>query len=132
MSSYIDSSVFLRRYVREQVEAVPAPAPVDILGPTTCRITQVEVLRFLERSPSAVERSLGLALFAHELGQCDVVEVDEFLALRAAIFGGRYSVKSLDAIHLAAAERAACTTFVTGDRRQAAAARALGMAVTEC
>lgn len=132
MSAYIDSSAFLRRYVREDVDAVAAPTLAEIHGPTTCRVTQVEVLRFLERSPSAIERSLGHAVFAHELAQCHVIEIDEALSLRAAAIAGRQGVKSLDALHLAAAERAGCDTLVTGDRRQGRAARTLGLAVVEC
>lgn len=132
MSSYIDSSVFIRRYARERVGAAEPPAVGALDRPVTSRITQVEVLRFLGRADSAVERSLGEVLFAHELGQCEIIELDAALAIRAAQIAAQGAVKSLDAIHLAAAERAGCVVFVTGDRRQGQAASALGMRVMEC
>lgn len=132
MSTYLDSSVFLRRYLRESVDAAPPPELGDIERPTSCRIAQVEVLRGLGRLSSAVERSLGQALFRFEFDHCEVVEIDDALCTCAGDIAAQHSVRSLDAIHLAAAVRAECSAFVTGDRRQAAVARSLGLAVREC
>ena len=132
MSTYLDSSVFLRRYLRESVDAPPPPELGDVGRPTACRIVQVEVLRRLGQLPSAVERSLGQALFRFEFDHCEVVEIDDALCTRAGDIAAEHAMRSLDAVHLAAAMLAECSEFVTGDRRQAAVARSLGMAVREC
>lgn len=132
MSTYLDSSVFLRRYLRESVDAAVPPEFGDVDRPTSCRIVQVEVLRRLGHLSSAVERSLGQALFRFEFDHCEVVEIDDALCTSAGDIAARHSMRSLDALHLAAALRADCSEFVTGDRRQAVAARSLGMAVREC
>lgn len=132
MSTYLDSSVFLRRYLRESVVAAPPPEFGDVDRPTSCRIVQVEVLRRLGQLTSPVERSLGQALFRFEFDHCEVVEIDDALCSRAGDLAAQHSMRSLDAMHLAAALRADCAEFVTGDRRQAAVANALGMAVREC
>jgi uncharacterized protein len=58
--------------------------------------------------------------------------VDELCLARAAEIGCERAVRTLDAIHLAAAERvAAAARFLTFDERQADTARALGLHVVE-
>lgn len=132
MSTYLDSSVFVRRYAGERVGAARPPAPSDVSSPVTCRITQVEVLRVIGRADSTVELAFGDAIFTKEMDACQVVELDEQLAQRAARIAIEHGVRSLDAIHLAAAELMECTAFATGDRRQGRAARELGFSVVDC
>ncbi len=59
-----------------------------------------------------------------------VVPLDAFGLRRASEIGCAQKVRTLDAVHLAAADRfPRPVSFLTFDRRQAAAARALGMDV---
>jgi len=60
-----------------------------------------------------------------------VVELDESTCVRAADFAVTLSIRTLDALHLAAAHRieAPALPFLTYDLRQAQAARSLGWSV---
>jgi predicted nucleic acid-binding protein len=62
--------------------------------------------------------------------RCHVVPVDPACLDRAAELGCRHEIRTLDALHLAAADRLPRPIVVlTFDRRQADAARAMGLVV---
>jgi predicted nucleic acid-binding protein len=67
----------------------------------------------------------------HDLGVLSVVELDEATCETAAPIAELTGVPTLDALHLAAAQRVggAAVPFLTLDLRQAQAARALGLTV---
>jgi hypothetical protein len=79
------------------------------------------------------ERDLGKvrAAFTKDLNVFSIVELDEVTCERAAAVAEVTGVRSLDAMHLAAAQRVggSAVTFVTFDARQAQAARTLGFNV---
>lgn len=131
MTSYIDSSALLKRYVVEPDSAVAAELldadPVLI----TSWVTAVEVRRNLARLLDGAVLRQARAQFNRDLDGFALVLCDEAVALAAAEIGETLGVRSLDAIHLASARRVRDDqlTFVTFDLRQAQAARSLDLIV---
>ncbi len=131
MSLYLDSSALLKRYIDEPDSAdcqrILASDPTWITG----RHTWVEVVRNLARLLSGREQGRLLRAFRDDWTRVNVVELDRTTVEGAAEIAKTYCVCSLDALHLAAAQRVGGTSmpFVTYDIRQAQAARAMGMSV---
>jgi predicted nucleic acid-binding protein len=131
VSLYVDSSALLKRYVSE-----PDSRHADELlrsDPSllTARHTIVEVRRNLTRILSERDASDARASFARDLASIALIELDAETCERAASIAEVTGVRTLDAMHLAAAQRAgaAAVQFLTFDVRQAQAARTLGFTV---
>lgn len=131
MSLYVDSSALLKRYVEEPDSAVAEQHLQSDPDLITGRHTGVEVRRNLarlvdERSLAAVRSS-----FIEDLRTFALVELDETTCESAVAIAELTGVRSLDALHLAAAQRVGGTAipFLTFDLRQAQAARSLGFSV---
>ena len=131
MSTYVDSSALLKRYVEE-----PDSAEADTLlradpALLTARHTVVEVRRNLARLLSGRDLVAARLAFANDLRSFSIVELDEATCESAAMIAETTGVRSLDALHLAAAQRVSApgVGFLTFDLRQAQAARALGLMV---
>jgi predicted nucleic acid-binding protein len=129
MSTYVDSSALLKRYVDE-----PDSAQADLLLGSdhellTARQTIVEVRRNLAGLLSGRDLASARAAFAADLGSISIIELDKVTCESAATTAETIGVRSLDALHLAAAQRVAGPGFgfLTFDVRQAQAARALGL-----
>lgn len=131
MTSYIDSSALLKRYLQEPDSeyATSLIDADDVL--VTSWLTVVEV-----------HRSLTMLLKTPDLGKAKLVVTEDFdkmalvlpdvaTWLAAAEIGVALKVRSLDAVHLACAQRLRIPgiRFVTFDIRQAIAARSLGFSV---
>lgn len=131
MSSYVDSSALLKRYVEE--EDSDACERILLSDPSwiTARHTWVEVLRNLARLLEPGEQARIEAAFRRDWKRMHVVELDRVTCEQAADLAKTQGVRTLDALHLAAAQRVGGPglPFVTYDVRQAQAARALGFAV---
>lgn len=131
MSTYVDSSALLKRYV-EEADSTAADALLRA-DPAllTARHTIVEVRRNLARLLSGRELMAARAVFAADLTSFSVIELDEATCESAALIAETTGVRTLDALHLAAAQRVASpgVGFLTFDLRQAQAARALGLTV---
>ncbi len=128
---FLDTSALLKRYVEEDgstlvlrrmsedpewVVAAVARTEAEI---TLCR------LGFDASEVAAAKRSLG-----EDWERCHVVPIDPACLERAAELGCRYEVRTLDALHLAATDRLPRSlAMLTFDRRQADAARAMGLVV---
>ncbi len=131
MIVYVDSSVLLKRYVDEPDSELAE----DILRAdavlATARHTVVEVRRNLARLLSSVDAESARDQFSSDLNAFLIVELDAVTCEAAAIIGEQTGVRSLDALHLAAAQRVGgpATSFATFDIRQAQAARLLGLVV---
>jgi predicted nucleic acid-binding protein len=71
------------------------------------------------------------AAFADDLGSVSIIELDEATCEPAASIAETTGVRTLDALHLAAAQRVLepGSGFLTFDVRQAQAARVLGLTV---
>ena len=131
MPAYIDSSALLKRYLDEPDSDAAQELLDDAGGIFTSRVTVVEVRRGISRIENPVERGMAKTLFMHDLSLMFVIEADAQVCELAAEFAERTTLRSLDAIHVASAQRALGATahFVTFDVRQAAAARELGLTV---
>ncbi len=129
MIGYIDSSVFLARFLGEDRSAEAGELMGHLSGAVVSRVTEVEVRRGLALIESVVERSLAHALWAHQWRTMNVVDVDENVAGLAAHIAMATRVRSLDAIHVATATLAEAAAMVTFDQRQAQAARAFDLNV---
>ena len=143
MTTYVDSSALVPVYVPERfseaarhiLRAAP-PAP----------FTQLHDLEV----PNAFELLVGRGLISRQ--ECQAVHAQLYQDLEAArllrtsldldaVFANahelsrtctaRYLTRSLDLLHIAAAHVAMCSTFVSSDDRQLAAARATGLHVLD-
>ncbi|HWR46170.1 MAG TPA: type II toxin-antitoxin system VapC family toxin [Pseudonocardiaceae bacterium] len=76
----------------------------------------------------AVRVELPQAAVTHLLERFDLVETDRSLYREAGLLPGRH-LRSIDALHLAAALRVGADVMVTYDHRQADAADAAGLPV---
>ena len=131
MSLYVDSSALLKRYVdepdSERAEALLHSDPSLL----TARHTIVEVRRNLARLLEEREAAAARSAFLEDVGVLSIVELDEVTCEMAAAIAELTGVRTLDALHLAAAQRigGAAVPFLTFDVRQAQAGRALGLTV---
>jgi hypothetical protein len=122
---YLDSSALVKLVVREPESRALRAYLRRERERLSCGLARTEVLRAVRPlGPAAVETARRL------LRSIDLVRLDETL-LDAAGMLEPPSLRSLDAIHLAAAQLVAPTlhAIVTYDRRMAAAAAALGFPV---
>ena len=131
MPAYIDSSALLKRYLDEPDSDAAQELLDDASGIFTSRIAAVEVRRGISRIENPVERGMAKTLFMHDLSLMFVIEADAQVCELAAELAERTALRSLDAIHVASAQRAlgATANFVTFDVRQANVARELGLNV---
>jgi predicted nucleic acid-binding protein len=128
---YLDSSAFIKRYVleenRDTVEALLLADPEWV----TARHTLVEVVIALHQRLGERDWSIARETFDRDWDRTYVVELDERVCRRAAELGVATRLRTLDALHLAAADRAGghSIPIVTFDVRLGVAARALGFNV---
>ena len=134
MTAYVDSSALLKRYV-DEVDSPVADrllASDDVL--VTSWITLVEARRNLTRLLSGRNLTVARRQLHEDFDAFAVLACDEVVAEAAASIAESLGVRSLDAIHLATAQRLLVPglTFITFDLRQGQAARSLGMSVLGC
>lgn len=130
MTLYADSSALLKRYVDEpdSDRAVELLASDEEL--VTGRHTSVEVRRNLARLLEPAAAVSARAALVDDLAAFAVIELDAGTCELAASIAEQTGVRTLDALHLGAAQRLGTSlTFLTFDVRQAQAARALGFTV---
>jgi len=129
---YLDSSALLRVYLDEPDADRYEELLVADGAWTSVRVTEVEVRRNLAVRLSVQDRAPAARQFGADWARIAVVEMDATTCGMAADLAEVTSVRSLDALHLAAARRlgGASLTFVTADVRQAQAARSLGLTVS--
>lgn len=131
MTLYLDSSALIKRYVDEPdselAEAILLSDPEWV----TAQISLVEVRLALHRRLDDDARTAAAEAFARDWQRTFVVALDDLTCQRAVELGAVTGARSLDALHLAAAERAGGRSMpvVTFDVRLAHAARSLGLAV---
>jgi predicted nucleic acid-binding protein len=128
----LDTSALVKRYVQE----VGTDDVVSLMTSDTgwcasalCR-AETHVTLCHRGFEQAVQRRLAQSVEA-DWEHFVVVPVDDLCLARAAEIGCDRKLRTLDAIHLAAADRLPRPiTFVTFDARQAEGARSLGFEVT--
>lgn len=131
MSTYVNSSALLKRYV-DEADSADADALLRADNALlTARHTIVEVRRNLARLLSGRDLASARAAFAEDLRSISIIELDEATCNSAALIAESTGARTLDALHLAAAQRVSApgVGFLTFDLRQAQAARAIGLTV---
>lgn len=130
MTLYVDASALLKVYL-DQPESDDAAAILNSdRFHATSRLTLVEVRRNLARGLDGRRLSQAKRRFGQQWGEFDVVELGQDVCDKAVQIAERTRVRTLDALHLAAALSLRPTpSFVTYDIRQAKAARSLGLEV---
>lgn len=126
---FLDTSALVKRYVEEPgtdlvLERMAADTTwvVSSLARTEAEITLCR-LGFAPDEPDGPRSRL-----AEDWERCLLVPVDPAGLARAAEIGCEHGMRTLDALHLAAADRLPRPVeFLTFDQRQATAARSLGM-----
>ena len=127
----IDTSALVRRYVRSVGHGLVTEAMDD--DPTWCAsaLARAETLQALHQV--AVSKRQHDTLWHALRSDWDafhVVPVDERCLAHAVEIGATFRVRSVDAIHLASADRLPSPIrYLTFDRRQIPAAAALGFEV---
>ncbi len=131
MTLYVDSSALIKRYVteerREEAEAALISDPQWVTGIHT----YVEVSLALRRRLSGAALDTAAAGFDDDWARTYIVGLDDSVCRRAVELGFTGESRTLDAFHLAAAERAGGRSIpiITFDVRLGRAARSLGFAV---
>jgi len=127
---YVESSAMMKLYRPEVGSDETLRAITAERVPVTSRLTEIEVRRnfvrhFAGEELASVQRRLQI-----DLDEFALMSLDAEVCEDAALIAEETLCRSLDAIHLAAARRASPNaTVLTFDRRQAQAARAIGMSV---
>ncbi len=131
MTTYVDTSALLKRYVSEPDSefAISLIDADEVLA--TSWLTVVEIRRALSRLSRESELTSALQVVHDDIERMSLVLPDATTWLAAAEIASALNVRSLDAVHLACAQRLRIPSlrFVTFDVRQAVAGRALGFAV---
>jgi predicted nucleic acid-binding protein len=121
---YLDSSAIVKLVV-EEPESVSLELLLEGSASITCDLAVTEVIRAARRSPTT-----PVARANEVLGALSIITLDA-ASHRAAGLVGPDDLRSLDAIHLAAALELGddLAGMVTYDERMADAARAVGLRV---
>jgi predicted nucleic acid-binding protein len=131
MTLAVDASALVKRYLHEPGRelVMDAMRADDVwCASALCR---TEVLLVLHRIASGPRQANALARsFRDDWDAFNVVPVDGRCLARATDIGTEYGLRTVDAVHLAAADRLPRPThFLTFDRHQIPGALALGLQV---
>ncbi len=131
MALFLDTSAFVRRYVhspgRELVTTAMAAADMWCAS-ALCRSETLLALHRLAVTPSQHERMWGR--LRDDWDAIVVIPVDDRCLAQAVELGATFGLRTVDAVHLAAADRLPRpASYATFDRRQIPAAVALGFEV---
>lgn len=128
---FLDTSALVKRYVREAGTDLvlrrmdeDAEWAASVVARTEAEITLCRLGFKADEHPEIWQR------LREDWDRCHVIPVDAACLGRAAEIGCDHGARTLDAIHLAAAERLPRPfVMLTFDRRQADAARSMELAV---
>ena len=131
MTTYVDASALLKRYVVEPDSGTAERLLMSDRVLVTSWVTLIEVRRNLPRVLVGSVLREARQQFTADIDAFALIAVDEVVCTAAAQIAEQLGVCSLDAIHLASAQRLLIPglPFVTFDLRQAQAARSLGLTV---
>lgn len=121
---YLDISAALK-LIFEERESAALAAAIDTAEPdlVACLLLETELRRVVHRTALLTQERVSEFLMG-----VDLFDVPPSLFVEAGLFPGS-SLRSLDALHLAAAVRAGVDSVLTYDIRMSEAARELGMTV---
>jgi predicted nucleic acid-binding protein len=128
---FLDTSALVKRYVDEDGTALVLQRMSEDREWVVSAVARVEAEITLCRIGfDGAEGAAARSSLREDWARCNVVPVDPACLDRAAELGCRHEVRTLDALHLAAADRLPQPlVLLTFDRRQADAARAMGLTV---
>ena len=131
MSLYLDASALVKRYVAEPGSDLVLTAMAGDPEWSTARHAWVEVNLALLRLLPADRTREAMDAFEADWRRILVVAIDDGICRRAVQMGELTGLRTLDALHLAAADRVGgnALTVITFDLRMAEAARTLGFPV---
>ena len=131
MTLAVDASALVKRYLREPGRELVLDAMAD--DPVWCASAMARTEAMMALHRVAIGRHQQRALWAALREDWDafvVVPVDDRCLARAVEIGAGYGVRTVDAVHLAAADRLPRPTrYLTFDRQQIPAAASLGLEV---
>ena len=125
LRAYLDSSALVKLVVREAESTALRAFIRRRAGRASCALARVEVVRAVRHhGPAATGRARQV------VERIELVRIDDLLLDAAALLPGE-RLRSLDAIHLAAAQRLGkdLSVLVSYDERMLVAARELGIPV---
>ena len=127
---YVESSALMKLYRPERDSEFTLQAITSEPVLVTSYLAEIEVRRNFVRHFDGEELAQVRRQLQLDLDEFALMGLDANVCADAASIAERTLCRSLDAIHLAAARRASpAATVLTFDRRQAQAARTIGMAV---
>jgi len=127
VSLYVDASAFLKRYFEESDSVACEELLLRDPDWVTGRHTLIEVRRNLARALHGARLRATRRQFDRDFRRSYIVELDRHTCALAARLAERTGARTLDALHLAAAQRAAHEPRVlTYDARRPQTPRALG------
>jgi predicted nucleic acid-binding protein len=136
MRLYLDSSAFLKRYLKE----AGTPRVIELCGGAEEVLLSVIVtpeclatLNRLRRERRLSEQQYGTTKqeLLDDLGEATLVQLEHSVVEKAISCVERSPLRALDAIHVASALECKPDRFLSADRRQCEAARAAGLNVEE-
>ena len=131
MSLYVDASAFLKLYFEEPESVVCEEILSNDPAWVTGRHTIIEVRRNMARVLGGQQLREARDQFHDDWSHCHVVELDEQTCDLAVELAEGTGVRTLDALHLAAARRVGggALPLLTYDLRLAQTARSIGWTV---
>lgn len=131
MTLYIDTSAFLRRYLADPERPLVVEAMASDTMWCGSAITRTETLMALHSAAySQAQHDEWWQLFRSDWDTVVEIPVDDRCLARAAEIGARFRLRTIDALHLAAADRLPePVSYLTLERQQLAAALELGFNV---
>ena len=131
MALYLDSSALVKRYVAELQSAEAQDVLLADQQWITAGHAYVEISLALARRLDAADVRSAMDDFERDWRRTLIVAIDDDVIRRAAAMGVVTGCRTLDALHLAAAERSGgrALPIVTFDLRLAQAARSVGFTV---
>jgi predicted nucleic acid-binding protein len=131
MTQYVDSSAFAKRFISEPETPEARRLLMADLDWVSANHTYTETYRAISLGAREQDRARYLDAFEDDWSRSMVVILDDDLCRRAAEIAVATQTRTLDALHLAAAEKAggAALHFLTFDIRQSRAARSMGWTV---
>ncbi len=128
---FLDSSALVKRYVREDWSELVVDLMLEDPDWAASELAWAEArITLCRRGPEGSTDSMSQADLATDWLRFSTVSVDAECLAEAVLLGCRLSIRTLDAIHLAAAMRLpGDVRFLSFDRRQRDAATSLGLPV---
>jgi uncharacterized protein len=131
MTLFVDPSALVQRYVDEPDRALVVDAMADDPAWVASALARTEVMVALHQLAAGPRQQARLwSAFRDDWDAFAVVPVDDRCLGRAVELGSSFSMRIVDAVHLAAADRLPRPArYLTLDRHQIPAAAALGFEV---